>query len=393
MTEQLDDIGYVIENTHTAESTDLDEYEEITNVVGTSEIERLHLRVSILASENEELSKRLSVTEARVTAMYAEFSKGKERVTIKTDHMSGVKDTSKVASTSLDGKLYAAPASAGRGSGVGSGSGTRSEGVDVLDSVSAKGGTPSQQLNPFVDYSLTMASSSGVFKSNSVVSPQGYVTNASVWGTALASLLIGSVRYYMTKRTSDLIMLDESKVASIYTKICPVLYETVMSKPLPKVKDDSTLYLSRSIARMSKGDVPGSTANDWMIMEKNQEGRDIMSILRTMLAASKMVPEAMVHPISQLIPSIKMNPIAVTNGVARYAIDANGYINPVPDKWESWCGFLKAAAIVKYVKYRISGSSPPESVSIMLSEMKMSELSDKKNWHKLADLNSYRAVT
>ncbi|KAF6233519.1 hypothetical protein HO173_008250 [Letharia columbiana] len=93
-------------------------------------------------------------------------------------------------------------------------------------------------------------------------------------------------------------MIDETKVAATYSKICSVLYEISASKPLPKVKDASTLYLSKAISRLSKDDVPISNAETWHTMSRTQEGKDIMSVLSTMIVVSKMVPEAMVHPIS-----------------------------------------------------------------------------------------------
>jgi len=384
MNEDFTVVTSLMERMNAGADDDTESFGYVGDSNDTSGIEALSLRMVMLASENEELKKRLNVVEARTSAMYTEFSKGKDRPQVKPNYLDTARNTDDWENASLCGT-----AATDAGEGVAtvqepSSTPRRSTRVREREMTATPVPDASQCINPFMRFSSTRDGS--IFKSNSVVSPQGYVTNSSVWGTALASMLIGATRYYMTKRPSSMVMLDETKVASVYTKICPVLYEVVMSKPLPKVTDSTTKYLSKTIARMEKGEVPMSYAETWVEIQKNQEGKDIMSVLSTMIMASKMVPEAMVHPISQLIPSLKVPVVAENGENVIFAMDSGASVSPTPDKWEVWCSILKMNAITKHVKYRLSGMSVPTAIGTMMSEMKKSELTDKKNWIKLADM-------
>ncbi|KAJ6010129.1 hypothetical protein N7499_004467 [Penicillium canescens] len=174
-------------------------------------------------------------------------------------------------------------------------------------------------------------------------------------------------------------MIDEAKMGSVYGKLVGVLYESFMTKPLPSVSSLLTLRLSQAMTRTTKTDVPESDAGDWAKLEKTQKKRDIMVILKLMISSAKRVLEAMVHPVSQLIPYLLKEPIQLRDGAPVFAIDSNVHITPQPNPYESWCMILKDQALVKYVKYRISDMTPSETITRMTTDMRMQDLAEKKN--------------
>jgi hypothetical protein len=139
-----------------------------------------------------------------------------------------------------------------------------------------------------------------------------------------------------------------------------------MCKPLPGVKDPSTYRRANAISRISKDDTPLPHASDWLLMESFQEGRDVMSVLRIMVRTAKMVPEAMVQPVSQLLPYMKDELVAQTlkdgKNVGVFAISAQVEVGQIPNPYEMWCAISKKSAAIKYVKHRTSGGVPTETI-------------------------------
>ena len=373
---------------------------DIDDVVGVDKYETLNNRVIMLTNENLQLKERVDALEAKIVPMFLEFNKSAPRSRVSVRDPDAFRSTGSNASIGSDRHISAhegqhrehdrhrersspptrTPTPQRRYTG-----GSRDAGYDSFAYPS-----PSPDPNPFVSYTTNMNSGQSMFKSNSAVAPQGYTQKANVWGTALASLMAGAARYYATKRPTGMTMVDEPKMAKVYTSICPALYEAAMCKPLPGVKEPSTFYLANAISRISKTDTPVSHASDWLLMESCQEGRYVMSVLRIMVQTAKLVPEAMVHPVSQLLPYMRDELVTQVERdnemVAVFAISSQVDVRQTPDQWERWCGILKKNAIVKYVKYRTSGKRQTESVHKMTSEMKASELAEKSNWSKLTDL-------
>lgn len=75
-------------------------------------------------------------------------------------------------------------------------------------------------------------------------------------------------------------MLEGRKIAAAYTRICRILYEMAMSKALPKVKDASRVYLSKSIVRRCNDNVAVSNASMLIQMQEKQEDKDIIPCTR-----------------------------------------------------------------------------------------------------------------
>ena len=243
--------------------------------------------------------------------------------------------------------------------------------------------------NPFMttprNTKMNMMMSRNGLKSSSATASMGYVRNKDVWGTALGSLLIAAARYYIAKSGRDMVMIDEAAVVKNCITIMPAIYSATMHKRLPGVKDPTTTYLSNVISRMDKTDIPISDADTWVKMLKFTDGKDVMSIINNVIKYASLVPEAFVHPISQLITNL-ITPVArsinVENNpepISIFAMSSGTNMSSTPNPWEVWCSILKADALVKYVNYRISGMKQPAVVAKMVSEMKESELTDKKN--------------
>jgi len=383
-------------------------YEGVNELTGTNMIAILQRRIELLTNENMQLSKRLDSIEAMTRAMYAEFMKTSERSridfptenTLREKYAKPITSLESTPSTKNDSSSFV-DIETGRGATEYESSSMtrpsrRFSKTSVSGSTSGRSPSPSPRhapvVNPFSIYTAASGTSGSLFRSNSAVAPQGYVHKASVWGTALASMLTGAMRYYMTRRNAHMLVVDEARMAKIYTDLASILYETMMNKELPPVSSALTRRLSMSMARTSKTDVPISEADTWAKMEATQEGRDIMAILKVMIVSAKMVPEAMVHPVSQLIPYILMPPVQMRGDEAVFAIDPQVSVDPTPSVWESWCSILKREALIKYVKYRISQMTPIETITRMSSEMKRHELTEKKNWDKLVRLSPTTAL-
>jgi len=377
-------------------------YEGATEISGANLLSILQKRVESLTSENIELNRRLSMVEAKTTAMYAEFVKPKERSRVEFPNENTIRDKYVRPVMNLDDMPPARRDSDSYVDVDGSASVTSAPSSSTqvsrrrfrVDHHRDTGGayaspspSPRIQHNPFTMFAAATESGGSMFKSNSAVAPQGYVRKMDVWGTALASFLTGAMRYYISKKNAGMIMIDEAKMGSVYSKLVSVLYESFMTKPLPSVSSPLTLRLSQAMTRTTKTDVPESTAEAWAELERTQEGKDIMVIIKLMISSAKRVPEAMVHPVSQLIPYMHKEPIQIVNGTPVFAIDSQVEIVSQPNPWESWCMILKDQALVKHVKYRISDMTPSETITRMTSDMRMQDLAEKKNWGKITQYN------
>lgn len=378
-----------------------DEYEGANELTGTNMVAILQKRVDTLMAENMALNKRIQQLEAKVTPMYAHFVKSPNKPEINFPTENRIREMYVTESSSL-GTITGRSRSTEPFADIDTDRSVSnfSEPVHVRardaaedratpSSPSTRGSTSTRNadVNPFASYFESTRRSESMFKSNSATAPMGYVKKGNVWGTALTSFLTAAMRYYITKKNANMLMVDEPKMSAVYTRLVPVLYENYMAKSLPDVSDPLTFRLSQAISRTDKNQIPLSYASSWANLEETQEGRDIMAIMRVLVVASKAVPEAMVYPISQLVPYIHRHLIRYVGSEAVFAIDANVVVKPIPNPLESWCLVLKMDALLKYVKYRLSGMTGNETIERMSSEMKPQELAEKKNWDKLVRFN------
>ncbi|KAK2051678.1 hypothetical protein LY76DRAFT_381221 [Colletotrichum caudatum] len=210
---------------------------------------------------------------------------------------------------------------------------------------------------------------------------------------ALTSLLISATRYYVERKNMPMIMVDEVKVMKIYSKIANVLYESAMLRDLPKVTDLTTRYLSESISRTSADDVSISTPDLWLTMLQIQDGKQAVAVLRTLVMTAKLVPEAMVHLILQLIPYLDMYLVMKRDGKAIFTLKQGVEVCLVPDQWESWCGILKTNVLVTYIKHRLLKMKPDATVAKMMNEILGENLTSKRGMEKIMGLGLYVSLS
>lgn len=388
--ENFDEIRDALDGHDDEVGGDVDGASNGITIVGTDHNAIMYDRMAAIIAENSEMKKRLDGIEAMVRSMYTHFREGPERSRVEVPDPDMLRNVGSNSRMNLDGTV------------------DESEREDSFVDVASVGSTFSSatglqrvKANRTIDRGQITGLDMGQgpipsmmpFKSNSATASEGYTNSPSLWGTALASMLIAALRYYITKRNATMLMIDETRVMKTYTKIAATLYESITRKGLPKVTDAVTRYLSKSISRTTKTDVPTSTPGAWMSMNESQDGRDVLAVLRTMVVAAKTTPEAMVHPISQLIPFLDPKVVIETGGVAIFTISKEAVVNPVPDEWETWCGVLKTEMLAKYVQYRRVGMTPEMVVSKMLNENKDSDLVEKKNLHKLMQMVPSRTRT
>lgn len=331
-------------------------------VMNSDPIANLQNQVIQLMSENSELKSRVTALEAKIVPLIMSSPENADRSRItapKSDLFGPKPPPSSVKNDNDDDSIV---------------------NINATPSlISTEGRSTIENTNPFANRSVIDSSNQSVFKSNSAIAPQGYVTKKSLWGSALASLLVAATRYYITKTNLNLMMVDELRLMKVCTMIAPTLYYQAMHRDLPDTKNPATRYLSKAISRMDKNDLPVSTASDWSMMMEYQDGKDVLSVLNAMIVMAKQVPEAITHPVSQII-SIMVPPVVrKVNGEPKFAISADGSPDLSPSQWEIWCSVLKEGALVKYIKYRLSGMKETQVVAKMMNEMRASDLTEKKN--------------
>lgn len=172
-------------------------------------------------------------------------------------------------------------------------------------------------------------------------------------------------------------IIDEKFLMRTYCKIIPDLYSRVKCAELPAVQSQDALFMSKVFSRKDPNDVPVSTANTWWEMNQHADGAACMSV---------MVPEALMHPISQLIEN--MNQPVVRNGSRgpSYSIPSSTKISLVPNGPYNFCKYLKVASLKTYVKYRLQGDTESATISKMLQTMRETDMFDNKNLHRGREL-------
>ncbi|KAH7001763.1 hypothetical protein B0J12DRAFT_747795 [Macrophomina phaseolina] len=304
-------------------------------IVGTDPNASMEVRMATLMSENAEMKRRLDGIEAMVKSMYTHLCEAPERSRLEIPDPDMLRNVGSNSRINLDGTMdesegadsYVDVDAASVGSAFSSATGLQRMKMNVAPSRS-----PALSMDPIsITNPMTMP-----FKSNSATAAEGYTSSPSLWGTALASMLIAALRYYITKRDATMLMIDEIRVMKTYVRIAPTLYESITRRGLPKVTDPVTRYLSKSIPRMNKNEVPTSTADGWNAMNKSQDGRDVLAVLKTMIVAAQSTPEAMVHPISQIIPFLDPKVIMEVNGSTIFTINRGVAVNPIPNDTGAW---------------------------------------------------------
>jgi len=109
-------------------------------------------------------------------------------------------------------------------------------------------------------------------------------------------------------------------------------------------------------------------------------------VIESIFMAAKMVPEAMIHPISQLIPQMVSPIIRKTPKGPSFSIISTAKVSVSPNGYENFCRYLKKNALKTYVRYRLDGKNEDEAIVLMSQSMKDTEMFDGKNLHRGREL-------
>ncbi|KAL9122246.1 MAG: hypothetical protein Q9187_001198 [Circinaria calcarea] len=259
--------------------------------------------------------------------------------------------------------------------------------ITGMDTISYMDRTP----NPALFSTSTMTP----FKTNSAIANRGYDTKLALWGTCFASLVIACMRKYIQFTGETGHIIDERFLMKTYCKIIPDLYTRVKCAELPAVQSQDALFMSKVFSRKDPSDVPVSTANTWWEMNQHADGAACMSVIESVFMAAKMVPEALMHPISQLVENMNQPVVRNSPKGPSFSIPSSTKISLVPNGPENFCRYLKVASLKTYVKYRLQGDNESTTISKMLQTMRETDLFDNKNLHRGRELPArprYRGV-
>ena len=96
--------------------------------------------------------------------------------------------------------------------------------TDVISaSESASENVSMLSAKTYVTPNTMILSEVGSQKSNTATAAMGFANKKQVWGTALASMLVAMMRYYITKTGKTHIMMDEVGLMKTCINLAPVL--------------------------------------------------------------------------------------------------------------------------------------------------------------------------
>ncbi|KAK3626086.1 hypothetical protein LTR22_023302 [Elasticomyces elasticus] len=207
--------------------------------------------------------------------------------------------------------------------------------------------TTSSYMDKFMGPRVFLAS--GGTKSRSALASRGYDNKLQVWGVGFASLMYACIKEYMQFTGETGHVIDGIISMKAYSKIVDVLYARIKSADLPAVQADSSNFMATSFSRRDLDSLPESTAKDWFELSQHADRVECMSVIESIFMADKMVPEAMVHPISQLIPQMLCPVVRKTPNGPSFSIITTAKVSMSPNGYENFCKYLKMSALKTYV--------------------------------------------
>ncbi|EMR68317.1 hypothetical protein UCREL1_4671 [Eutypa lata UCREL1] len=217
------------------------------------------------------------------------------------------------------------------------------------------------------------------FKNTSAISNRGYDNKSSIWGTVFTSLVISCMKTYIQKSSQVNHIIDESDVMKTYVKLVGELYSRAAYRELPPVQSTEVLFISRMFERKNKNEVPISTVTTWSVVAKHTDGAQCIPVIESIFKAAKMVPEAMVHPLSRLITAMSQPVLVETTDGPKYTIPRGTTIGTVPSGFERFCALLKKDALRSYVKHRLNGETESSAIFKMQSSMRDTEMFEQEH--------------
>lgn len=359
-------------------------------VMSTDPITELRTQMSKIMLENAEIKSELRELRSRVKAMSTKMVGSTKRIKAEANKSGLFQMESPTSETSRGREMFKTEKSdslvdLGRASSLSSNVTT-----DTRESIN-----PYPMINQMTNPFDAMGAGTGTsfIKNNSAIARSGYANKKQLWGTALASFLIAAMRYYISRANVDLLRVDEKLVVTNCTKVITTLYNHAVHRPLPETKDTVTMRLADLLARSSKDDILTTDAGTWTEINEYQDGKDINFVIESVIMIAKRVPEVITHPVSQIIPFLErpMARVVVRDGKTMpvFAMNASAKVNLYPSEWETWCSILKEDALSKYIKYRLADMNESQVIAKMVSEMRLSDLTDKKNMERIKEIAPY----
>jgi len=194
---------------------------------------------------------------------------------------------------------------------------------------------------------------------------------------------VACMRRYILKTGESMHVIEHDVLMSAYKEIVSDLYRKVKFADLPAVTSPSASFMASAFVRPDKNTLTTSTAKDWLEISKHTDGAEAMAVIESMVLAAKMVPEAMIHPISKMVEQIKI-PIVMENSrrEAVFSIPKGTKITTTPGPYENCCRIFKAKALRIYVTSRLSGMDENTALSTMIKNMKESDMFDQSNMNR-----------
>ncbi|KAF4460190.1 hypothetical protein FALBO_13031 [Fusarium albosuccineum] len=245
---------------------------------------------------------------------------------------------------------------------------------------------PLGYVNRMMGISPTPISRATAFKNNSATSARGYDNKLSLWGTVFASLMVSCMRRYIMTTGETGHVIDEMVLMKTYTRIVGDLYHRSKFAELPAVQSHEVALLSKVFERKDKVTVPESQPSTWMSIRTHTDGNSCMSVVESIVTSAKLVPEAMLHPVSRLVMAIEQPVVVEAPNGPTYAIPSDTVISMTPTGFETFCSWLKKESLKTYVKYRLNGDSEITAINKMVTTMKDTDLFDNKNLYKGREL-------
>lgn len=193
------------------------------------------------------------------------------------------------------------------------------------------------------------------------------------------------MKKYIQKMGETGYIIDETMVMKTCSRIAGDLYPRVKFADLLVVQSHEVALLSKIFYRTKKDEVPESYPATWVDLRKNTDGTACMPVIESIITAAKMVPGAMMHPISRPITAMDQPVVVETFRGLTFAIPDHTKVEMTPTGIERFCSWPKES-LRTYVKYRLSDDGEVMDVNKMVAEMKDMELFDNKNLHRARTL-------
>ena len=146
-------------------------------------------------------------------------------------------------------------------------------------------------------------------------------------------------------------IVHEVSLMKTYHRFVSELYHKIKSADLPAVQSHEALLLSKVSSRKSTSEVPISTAKTSWELSQHTDGSSCVSVVNNIFMAAKVVPEAMMLPISQLIMCIDQPVLRNDPRGPTFSVPTSMQVPIAPTGTESFCRCFNKKLLKTYIKY------------------------------------------